>query len=84
MLQQQDQDRLALLPQLWDLAWEDLVFPRVLALLSAEDLFRMRATCSQAKQASVCGGGGRGGRGRPLPDGTFKLRSVAKFSFMSL
>ncbi len=36
------------LPQLWDLAWEDLVFPRVLSLLSVEDLFRLRAACRQA------------------------------------
>ena len=39
------------LPQVWHLPWHDLLFPRLLPLLSAEDLFRLRATCSDAKEA---------------------------------
>ncbi len=40
--------------QVWDLAWEDLVFPRILRLLRADDLFRLRATCTSAHQVTCC------------------------------
>ena len=33
---------------LFDVNWEDVMFPKILSYLSVDDLFRLRATCTQA------------------------------------